>query len=331
MNTPTYTGWACHRLTNLVLMFNQTKDHTAYAGFCVGLGERTPPHTFLRATGEASIQAFFERREQLLAEGLGQGSEREHSHGCQGCPAYKHQTWSLSEQIMAVNLSQYPSPCQSFCSYCDLRGRGLFAMTPTAHKQTTQCLDALDYALSQDLISPQAVWQLSCGEITIHPYRQRIYELIGTRTGYFFTNAFVFDSHIANNLVTNCHSRLNVSIDSGTAHSWHRVKGVDNFDTVLANLHRYRQHAIAHGQLVLKYILLLGQNTTPQDYAGVAELMLALGVQTLIIARNQYEKPCDAPAVVAQARQLIQVLAQHGLGYQLEFRFSKSERATITA
>ena len=55
------------------------------------------------------------------------------------------------------------------------------------------------------------MWQISTGEITIHPYKDRILDLVKNDRACFYTNAFIFDEKIAANLKVNPNSAINLS------------------------------------------------------------------------------------------------------------------------
>ena len=67
-----------------------------------------------------------------------------------------------------------------------------------------------------------------------------------------------------------------------------KIKGFNNFNTVINNLRKYYQYCDQenHQQIELKYIVLPGINTRKQDYDGIINIMKRLKVNQLIISRN---------------------------------------------
>ena len=77
--------------------------------------------------------------------------------------------------------------------------------------------------------------------------------MVKGKTANFYTNAFVFDEDIAQNMHNNPNSFINLSIDAGTPQTWKKVKGFDNFDKVTDNLVKYYVNCARPGQITLKY------------------------------------------------------------------------------
>jgi len=113
--------------------------------------------------------------------------------------------------------------------------------------------DILDYAGKINLISPNATYQVSLGEITIHPFKEKIYEFVQHSNTIFFTNCFNYDEQIAKNISANISSSINFSIDAGTSETWHNVKGFDNFNIVNTNLKKYRANSNHSEQIHLNF------------------------------------------------------------------------------
>jgi wyosine [tRNA(Phe)-imidazoG37] synthetase (radical SAM superfamily) len=192
-----------------------------------------------------------------------------------------------SDKVTFINLSIYPSPCQSKCIYCHYISDG-FSLTDDVKAGYDKLFDFLGYLKNHDKLDNHIVWQISPGEITIHPYRNKLYKLVGDMTAIFFTNAFIFDKKIAIKIRNNQQSKVNVSLDSGTPSTWKKVKGVDNFDTVINNLMKYREYSEQDisEQIVLKYIILPGINTNMKDYFGFMKIMKLLRINCLQLSRN---------------------------------------------
>jgi wyosine [tRNA(Phe)-imidazoG37] synthetase (radical SAM superfamily) len=209
---------------------------------------------------------------------------------CAGCALFKLGDWSGGDGLIHhVNLGMTPAPCQCKCIYCDIRDgnkkNGTFKKRLHAGHYE-KLFDVLDYVKSEKLVAPDAPWHVASGEISIHPYRERIFDLVRDQNVMFFTNCFRFDERIAENLAKNPRSRIYLSIDAGTPKTWRKVKGVDNFDAVTDNLVKYYASSAAPGQIKLKYIVLPGVNANLGDYLSVIEIMKALRVKHLDIARE---------------------------------------------
>lgn len=211
---------------------------------------------------------------------------------CLKCINCVESDWDFSPVIKSVNLSLYPSPCQSKCIYCNINEKWRFKWSKEWDSNDNirngydKVFSTLEYAIKNGFIHPEANWTVACGEITIHPYKQRIYDFVRGKKVSFLTNAFVFDREIAETLKTNSESSIFMSIDAGLAQTWNAVKGVDNFAQVTENLAKYRSYCANGSQIRLKYIVLPGINDTYEDYISLIQIMKALDTPELTISRN---------------------------------------------
>jgi molybdenum cofactor biosynthesis enzyme MoaA len=302
--------------------------------FCCEALEGGIPAVGLGATGEETIRDFMRMREDALLEGRSPDVARTVTAGCLKCANYALKDWNDGDQIGYVNLSMYPAPCQSRCIYCgDL---GVMEEEGVAEGYE-RIFEALDYAIRTGMVTQEASWQVSSGEIAIHPYRGRILDLVSDRRAMFYTNCFRFDYQIAANLEVNPLSGINLSIDSGTAETWRRIKGTDNFRKVVENLGKYCASSSRPGQITLKYIVLPGINDGQGDYEGVIALMKALGTGHLALARDSRTKYSKGPEAEAEAAKLIvaagrlvAMLHEIGLTYDM-LTFSPHERNMVIA
>ena len=238
-------------------------------------------------TAEETLERFLGMRTLMAAEGLKAGSAQPPQNSrfdCAKCDKYRPADWSTSLLISYVNLSMYPAPCQCRCIYCDAPKK--WRDSPETSEAYEKLFAMLKLAKNTGAILPNASWQVSTGEISIHPYKERIINLLRGQRTVFYTNAFIFDKGIAQNLHDNPGSAINLSIDAGTAETWHKVKGFDNFSAVLNNLAMYRDNSARPGQITLKYIILPDVNDFEHDYAALMEISQDLGVQHLTISRN---------------------------------------------
>lgn len=134
----------------------------------------------------------------------------------------------------------------------------------------------------------------------------------------FYTNAFIFDKDIARELHDNPQATINLSIDAGTADTWRKVKGVDNFNHVLDNLIAYRKASARAGQIILKYIIMPGINDSEEDFRAFVDIVKALNARfyfsrdlnkiDMINSKNTF-----FPEVVEAAARLLAICAFNGL------------------
>lgn len=226
-----------------------------------------------------------------------------------------------------------PAPCQGKCIYCDVVKMPRKFNDPESLESYERAFQALEYAEDTGLIASDASWLISSGEITIHPLREKIYGIVELKDVTFFTNAFIFDEEIARIMSKNPQAKLELSIDSGTAESWLKIKQRDNFADIVANLKKYYTHTIQQNQIILKYIFLPGLNDTSKDYEGIVRIMKEIGVTTLTISRERrsYELTDDEHAKLMNGvTELATTLRNSGFSYNLH-SYSPTERRFINS
>lgn len=253
------------------------------------------PGILLESSGEASVKKIIQKRNEIISEGRKVSKNKKCTNlTCEKCPFY-HTIKEIGDGLIHfINLNMYPAPCQSKCVYCGVHKGEYGKWNPEIHKECyDNMFNAIEWASRNNLIAHDALWQAASGEITIHPYKEKIYELMENKKAKFLTNCFIFDEMLAKILSNNSNASINLSIDSGTAETWRKVKGVDNFNDVLKNIMDYSKKCIHPEQITLKYILLPGINDNIEDYKAVICLMKKLKIKKIILSRDnrfRYEK-----------------------------------------
>ncbi len=214
--------------------------------------------------------------------------QRVYTAGCMGCKNFIETDEAPSKWdglIHSVNISSYPAPCQSHCFYCwvhDWDER----FTPQARAGYEKMIGVINLAEKVGLINSSVKYQVSSGEIAVHPYRMELLKLVKGKPCRFCTNCMKYDSDIAQNLHDNPQSSINLSIDSGTPETWAKVKGVDNFETTIENLTKYYMASISSGQITIKYIVFPDINDNYADFVSLMEILKVLEVKELSISRD---------------------------------------------
>ena len=204
-------------------------------------------------------------------------------------------------QIRFVAFGMYPSPCQCRCFYCNANTTNTtdFLKKPDVAAEYEKLFDTLSLAKKRQIIAPkEAIWQVVPGEISIHPYKKQIMDLVRGEHSMFSSNMFICDEDIARELHDNPRAEINLSIDAGTPETWHKVKGVNNFSRVLDNLKAYRQVAQNSNQIQLRYIICPGINDSDEDFLSLMGIMKSLNLTRLVFSRdtNIFSSP-DSPEV----------------------------------
>lgn len=294
------------------------------------------PRFSLAQTPEETVKNFLEGRELLVAQSKAYsslppsawGEAAKLTSGCQKCFHYQKKEWKSDGLTHYINLSMYPAPCQCRCIYCNVR------QEDKSNEKTAQAYEnlfaAIQLAKELGLIAPDAIWQVSSGEITIHPYKKRILDLVRGQATRFFTNCFKYDEEIAQNLHDNPKSEINLSIDAGTPQTWHKVKGANNFEKVMENLTKYYQSSVRDGQITLKYIVLPGINDTWEDYSSLMEIMRVLKVPYLEVSRDTSSmytlRPEERTTLASATAYLVALCKKNGVARRQYYFLPEEQR-----
>lgn len=181
-----------------------------------------------------------------------------------------------------------PAPCQCKCFYCTQRDGISFGWEKDSNVISAyeKIFDLLNFAKKENVLSPNASWMIAGGEITIHPFKNQIMKLVKGHPVSFFTNGFIFDEGIAKELHDNTNACINISLDAGTDETWHKIKGVNNFQHVLANLKKYRNVAHNPEQISLKYIIFPNINDSDEEFLSFIAIEKSLNLSSFNISRD---------------------------------------------
>ena len=325
---------SCWNIENASINFNGSVDNgSKFIAFCCEpIGTR--PAIAFDETAEQTARRFLELRTDMID--LSKTKDTALCDGCAGCTHYKLDEHDKADgTIHYINLSMYPAPCQSNCFYCGFnqRGQTKYKKTEAAERGYEKLFGMLEYYDDNNLISKEARWQISTGEIAIHPYKDRILDLVNDQEAEFRTNCFIFDEGIAKNLNSNPKSFINLSIDSGTPETWYKIKRVDNFYDVTDNLVSYYMNCTRTGQITLKYIILPGVNDNMRDYESLVEIMNILEVQNLTLSREMSSKYNSTQQqrtnLVIATAYLAAVLMKNGKTFDFHHGYTEQERDII--
>ena len=206
---------------------------------------------------------------------------------CEKCPYFKEWDKDGDGYIHFININMYPSVCQGKCIYCGVHNSKSNSFNMELHaKLYENMFAAIEWANDKGLIAPDALWQCASGEITIHPYKDKIFEIMKNKNAKFLTNCFVFDEKLSQMLAQNSNACINLSIDAGTAKTWNKIKRIKNFNEVLINLEKYSNNVIKREQVTLKYIIIPGINDNIEEYIATIKIMEKLKLKKIILSRD---------------------------------------------
>ena len=287
--------YSCFPIAQLNISIQNFKEHQLNEcfGFCCKFDA---VRITLTDNPEENLQRYLGMRHFEIIRGF-HDDAKEQDFPCARCPQYIKANWAITEYVPFVNLSAYPSPCQCRCFYCenDIRNSAEdYKDNSDVRAMYENVFKTLRLAKKIGLTLPKKTrWQISPGEITIHPYKEEIMDLVRGEKTIFFTNGFIFDKDIARELHDNPLATINLSIDAGTPEAWHKVKGVNNFYHVLDNLVAYRKASNRAGQITLKYIVLPGINDSDEDFLSFVKILKSLDVQAFRFSRDNVNDEKD--------------------------------------
>lgn len=252
-----------------------------------------------------------------LKNSLDENQLKQKYPGCYYCQYRNEENKKGNEKISFINLSLYPSPCQCNCIYCDIRKNKKFmSVVPRDLKQYKIVFSVFDKLQNESFISSDAFWQVACGEITIHPFKNLVYEYTKDKKVTYFTNCFLLDNELMKILQQNKNAKINFSIDSGNVNTWNIVKGVNNFNTVLDNFYAYIKNS-SPNQIELKYILLSNTNDNIQNFKDIIRIMKKMKLNKIIIEKN-YDEEITKELIDAKEKFII-LLKKDGIDFDVAF------------
>lgn len=168
-----------------------------------------------------------------------------------------------------------------FCTYCTLQKANAQLKN---QKEDYDSIALAKELKKRNLIGAGLHIDCAPGEIAIHPNRNAYYDFIeeNAESVTFYSNAAKYDERLADILRNSSKNKIIISMDSGTAETFHKVKGVNAYNKVCENLHKYRESS---GQIILKYIL-LDENCNSQDAEGFIELCKTLKIAKIDISAD---------------------------------------------
>ena len=148
-----------------------------------------------------------------------------------------------------VLINHHRHYCNCRCTYCPF-----WNVKPKP--PLFSIADILQSLMAQEVIADACTFAWGGGESTLLPeFDEQVILLAGRGYRQFIhTNAVRFSPAIAE-VLRRGQAVVNVSLDSGDAAGYARIKGIDAWDQVIENLGRYRQQLVRPDALEIKYII----------------------------------------------------------------------------
>ena len=334
-----YQYMTCKYLEDMTLGFFERIDSGEKCiKFCCEFMEpEGVPGISFKETAEETLDAYLDLWAKLKTESKqiasGQRDKPEVTVGCAACKLYTKNHWLSDGLIRYIFFSMYPSPCQCHCVYCNLYKDGTTSLplSDAAKENYEKLFAMIDLCHKRGIIAPDALWAVACGELSIHPYRDRILDLVEGKRVVFHSNCFKFDERIAAHLGKDPKSELSFSIDAGTPEAWEKVKGYNNFTTVVGNLEKYVEQCVYPDQVRVKYIIIPGANDTRDDFEGLMKIMRRLKLTRLPITRDLSSRPEASKEEKEAAALLLAMCFKNGINASSDLWFGGQEKLEIKA
>jgi len=234
-------------------------------------------------TVQESVDRFFEKRSFYMEESK-QGKIPLY---CRDCAFLTPMPVEGSPTIRCFDFSDHTF-CNADCVYCTDACTVPRVRTVTTAKERFEAIaGTLEKLQRENLLDPRAVIILSSGEITVNPYKEKIYATLRRVLRcspelelQVYSNCFIYDQELAELLEMGKGTFLQCDLDAGTPESYIKVKGFNKFDAVRENLKEY----VKHGTVKLKYIVMPGWNDSPADYDGTVGLLKELGCDQIMVS-----------------------------------------------
>jgi len=232
---------------------------------------------------QESMENFLEKRSYYLE----QSKKGRIPLYCRNCSFLEQGPGGDRESVSRFIISDHAF-CNADCVYCcDACSIPRQKTGATISERYAAILWTLERLQNSGLLDEHASVQLAGGEITINPYKEKIYETVKRVVSRspelqleIFSNCFIYDQDIADLLALGKNTFLQCDLDAGTPETYIKVKGFHKFNVVCENLKKYARY----GTVKLKYIVLPGWNDSQTDYEGTVALLKDLGLTELTLS-----------------------------------------------
>lgn len=210
---------------------------------------------------------------------------------CCGCPELQEVSDDMQANLrvlfQTVSINMHRHLCNCKCVYCDLwRGKGEgYPILPVLQSLQEQRILAPDCYFSWGGGEPSILRDFEDTSIWIreHGWLQ-----------YIHTNCLRFSPAIVS-LLQDGRGGINISLDSGSAAIYQKVKGIDGFNKVCENLERYAAATTSIKNIHLKYII-FEMNNSAAEIKNFFSICTQLGIINVQYSLNFKEMNKSSPS-----------------------------------
>ncbi|GHV37283.1 hypothetical protein FACS1894187_13620 [Synergistales bacterium] len=250
---------------------NKDGNHFRYC--CVGKGKKFPTNGSIEDDYAECMKYIAIRREELGRGILGT---------CRDCQFLVDGVGKDKQQNSFILNSGLPGgdKCNAGCIYCD----------SLENKNQEKCkygvLDIFKYVRG-NFESETVYMSYASAEITVSNCCGELLDIWNKTKwrGKIFTSGIKYCGEISDLLNNADGVSLNISLDSGTAETYKKIKRVNKFDAVIDTINRYRKDKVE-----LKYNLIHGYNSEEVEIEKFLDLCAAIGPKFVCLSNNQNEQ-----------------------------------------
>lgn len=226
------------------------------------------------------VDLLLKRREEIRTQNAA-GVD----NACKGCPFMTTEDWSRQTHLIDYMVFGHFNVCNLRCNYCYLTEPG-FNEPPYMYR--VQAI--VDELLERKLLAPNARIVWGGGEPTVSKeFRPITSQLLAHGCSIWVNSNAIVHSALIEEGLREGRMYVNVSVDSGTRATYHRVKAKDKFDLVWKNLARYAGAAKSPEFVVVKYIMKC-DNSEMSEIDGFLDMAAAAGIREVRVSKETNEE-----------------------------------------
>ena len=236
--------------------------------------------SFSFAGGAVDMEAYTRHIASVAQE-----VQKQNPKVCAGCPdlvPLSHSVCVPKLRFAVLSLNHHRHICNCRCVYCDL-------WKPGQHPRPIAILPAIQSLYEQDALEKNCAVSWGGGESTLLPDFEATGRWLREHDyfQYVHTNALRHSVWIDEMLSTGG-GKINISLDSGNAAAYARVKGGDWWNDVMASMEKYFVAAITPEQIDIKYII-FEENNKIADVEQFFQICRRFGVVNVQLSFNFLE------------------------------------------